>query len=67
MSAWRDDYRQMSNRDQFKAIAGLVAKHKLSVVFVDIGSATLRRNATHGARRAEILGGAQQIRPARTF
>jgi transposase-like protein len=32
-SAWRDDHRQMSNGDQFKAIAGLVTKNKPSVDF----------------------------------
>jgi hypothetical protein len=32
-SAWRDDHRQMSNGDQFKAIAGLVTKNRPSLDF----------------------------------
>jgi hypothetical protein len=32
-AGWRDDHRRMSNGEQFRAIAGLVAKNKPSVDF----------------------------------
>ena len=32
-SAWRDDHRQMTDGDQYRAIIGLVAKNKPSVDF----------------------------------
>jgi hypothetical protein len=32
-AAWRDDHRRMSNGEQFRAVAGLVAKNAPSVDF----------------------------------